>query len=182
MSLFNSDRERRLWLLTAAVLLAIYSTMGPAQRLAHALRERNLLQISLGIVLVSVGTLIAWRWFRQRPGWREIGVGFGVAAAYVMALLRVHKPEERTHLVEYGMVAVLVHTALLERSQDKSRVLAPAVLAIVITALLGWLDESIQALLPNRIYDLRDAGFNVVAGVMAIVARVALGQARKRDR
>jgi hypothetical protein len=39
---------------------------------------------------------------------------------------------------------------------------APAVLAVVITALLGLLDESIQALLPNRVFDMIDVGFNAL--------------------
>ena len=38
----------------------------------------------------------------------------------------------------------------------------------------GWLDEGIQALLPNRVDDIRDVGFNALAGLMAITARLAI--------
>ena len=41
MSLFTSDRERRLWLWTLAVVVAIYSTLGLAGTLAGALREQG---------------------------------------------------------------------------------------------------------------------------------------------
>ena len=41
MPLFISDRERRLWFLTLAVVAAIFSTLGLATRLAGALRERG---------------------------------------------------------------------------------------------------------------------------------------------
>ena len=58
----------------------------------------------------------------------------------------------------------------------------PAVLAIVATALLGWLDEAIQLFLPDRVYDLRDVGFNALAGLMAVVASAALAWARRRSR
>ncbi|MCK5438817.1 MAG: hypothetical protein KAI97_02685 [Gemmatimonadetes bacterium] len=48
------------------------------------------------------------------------------------------------------------------------------------TALLSWLDEGIQALLPSRVYDLRDVGVNALAGLMAIAASLALARARRR--
>ena len=35
MDLFTSDRERRLWLWTLAVLVAIYSTLGLARALVE---------------------------------------------------------------------------------------------------------------------------------------------------
>ena len=39
---------------------------------------------------------------------------------------------------------------------------APAALALVVTALLGWVDEGIQGLLPNRVYDWLDVASNAV--------------------
>ena len=81
MSLFTSDRERRLWLWSLAVVAAIYSTLGPAQTLVEALREHNLLRLSFALVLLLVGTAIAGRWVMMRPGRREIGVALGVTAA-----------------------------------------------------------------------------------------------------
>ena len=45
--------------------------------------------------------------------------------------------------------------------------------------LLGWLDEGIQALLPNRVYDLRDVFFNSVAAGLVIGARWGLDQVRR---
>jgi hypothetical protein len=37
-----------------------------------------------------------------------------------------------------------------------------------------------SAILPNRVYDLRDVGFNAFAGLMAIAASLALAWARRR--
>ena len=55
----------------------------------------------------------------------------------------------------YGAASVffLIYNALSERSENGRRVPAPAVLALVVTVLLGWLDEGIQAFLPDRVYD-----------------------------
>ncbi len=180
MSLFTSDRERRLWLWLLAVVVAIYSTLGPAQTLVAELRERNLLRLSFALVLLLVVAAIVGRWVMMRPGWGEIGVALGVTAAYLMALFRVQSPEERTHLVEYGLVAILIHQALTERLRHGRRVPSPAALAVAATAILGWLDEGIQAILPNRVYDVRDVGFNALAGLMAITASLALAWVRRR--
>ena len=59
-------------------------------------------------------------------------------------------------------------------------VTAPAVLAIAIAGSVGVIDELIQALLPNRVFDPRDILFNVVAAVLAVGAIKALRWARHR--
>jgi VanZ family protein len=98
---------------------------------------------------------------------------------YLSAWLRIGTLEERTHLFEYGLVAALVHEALVERQENGRWVPRTAVLALVISVLLGWLDEGIQSILPNRVYDIRDVLFNTVAAVMVIGARWALARVRR---
>jgi len=95
-----------------------------------------------------------------------------------MAWWRIDSWEERTHLIEYGIVAALIHQALLERVRNGRHVPAPAALSVAVTALLGALDEIIQALLPSRVFDVRDIGFNALAGFMVIAARLALAPQR----
>jgi hypothetical protein len=179
MPLFPSVRERNLWLLVLVVLIAIYSTLGPGGALAAFLRERNLLRISISLVVLLAVGFIAWRWLRSRPNIGEVGVALGIAAVYLFAWIRIPIPEERTHLIEYSLVAVLIYLALTERQRNGRRVPVPALLAIVATALLGLLDESIQAILHHRVFDFIDVGFNAGAGLMAILAIVALAWARR---
>lgn len=84
MALFSSDRERRLWLWTLAVVMAIYSTLGLARPLAGALREHGLLEpflFVLGILLV--GATIVAQGVKARPGGVEIAVALGVTATYL---------------------------------------------------------------------------------------------------
>jgi hypothetical protein len=179
---FTSVRERRLWFWALAVVVAIYSTLGLAGTWAAMLRERNLLNASFALAFVLVLAAIVGSALKRRPGRREAWVGVGVIAVYGMVVVRMGiGPEERTHLFEYGLLAVLVHQALTERAGNGRRVPAPAVIAVAVTGLLGWLDEGIQALLPNRVYDIRDVGVNALAGLMAIVASVALARARRLD-
>ena len=157
MAFFSSRRERRLWLWTLAVVAAIYSTLGLANTLAWALRERGLLDVAsfwLGMLLVGA-TIVAFG-LKARPGGLEIAVMLGVTAAYVLLLLRMVIPEERSHLIEYGVVGVFIYAALAERASQGRRVPLPPLLAIVATAALGLFDEGIQGgsaqprLRPNR--------------------------------
>ena len=179
MTLFTSKRERRLWLWVLAVVAAIYATLGLAGALADVLRRRDLLDASyvLGLVLVLV-TIVGSAW-KRRPGRREVWAALGVVVVYGLLVLRMGiGPEERTHLIEYGIVAILVYQALVERRGNGGRVRSPAVLAILVTALLGWVDEGIQAFIPGRVYDIRDVGFNALAGLMAIVATLVVARVR----
>ncbi|MGI9625923.1 MAG: VanZ family protein [Longimicrobiales bacterium] len=180
-SRFSSARERRLWLWTLVVLGAIYSTLSPAQEVAAGLRERNLLGVTTTAVLLLGGVIVAVLWARTLPGRAEIGAALGVLAVYLTTLVRMPFPEARSHLFEYGLVAVLIYHALQERRQNGRRVPAPALLSLLATALLGWLDEGIQALLPNRVYDLVDVGQNAAFATMAIAATVVIGWARRLD-
>lgn len=179
MSLFSSHRERRLWLWTLAVMVAIYSTLGPARTLADALRERNLLRVSFAILVLLVVGAIAVRLLKRRLGWGDIGVALGVAFAYLMVWVRIESWEERTHLIEYGIVAALIHQALLERVRNGHRIRVPAAITVAVTALLGLLDEGIQAMLPSRVFDVRDVFFNGLAGFMVIAARLAIAPQRQ---
>ena len=181
MFLFTSKRERNLWLWAFAVIIAIYSTLGLAGKLAANLRERNLLDsiYVFGFALAVIA--IIGSGVKLRMGKYEIWVALGLVAVYGMVSVRFFlSPEERTHLFEYGIVATLIHQALLERKRNEGNVSVPALLAIIITALLGWLDEGIQALLPNRVYDISDVLFNALASVMAVIASVILSAARKK--
>ena len=131
---------------------------------------------AFGLMAVAI-VVQAWR---TRPGLPEIGVGLGLVSLFVMVIVRTGIPEERTHLFEYSLVGALIYQALLERQGNGRRVAAPAVLAVVATALIGWLDEGVQAMMPSRVYDLRDVGFNALAGVMAVGGTRALAWARDR--
>ncbi len=178
--MFSSDRERRLWAWTLLVVVAIYSTLGLARTLADELRDRGLLDgaFVLGAWLILASTVALS--LKIRPRGTEIGVALGVAAVYLMVFIRMALPQERTHLIEYGVVAVFVHGALTERVSHRRRVRVPALLAIGAATLLGALDEAIQMFLPSRVFDPADVFVNFVAAVMAILAKVTLTRARRR--
>ena len=104
----------------------------------------------------------------------------GAAAVYVLAFLRISSPEERTHLMEYGVVAISIYEALKERTSQGRRVPVPALLALSTSSLIGVVDELIQLLLPSRVFDPFDMLVNVLASTTAVTASAALGWARRR--
>ena len=61
------------------------------------------------------------------------------------------------------------------------RTVIEILLSVALTALAGWGDEGIQAVLPNRYYELRDVGLNVAAGVLVVVSMTVTIWARRRD-
>lgn len=182
MSLFSSAKERRLWAWTLAVVVAIYSTLGLARTLAGVLRDRDLIAASFALGMLLVGATIVALALKTRPGGVEIGVALGVACSYFMVLFRMAVPEERSHLIEYSVVAALIYAALRERANQGRRVPMPALLAVLATALVGVIDECIQVMIPSRVFDPQDILFNVLAAVMAVAASAALGWARRRNR
>ncbi len=180
MPFFSSPRERRLWTWVLIVVVAIYSTLGLARTMIGAVRDRGLLDATFVGAFALVLLTILFQALRTRPKGLEIGVALGVAASYLMVFVRMALPEERTHLIEYGVVAVLLYEALSERRSQGRRVPRPALLAILLTIGVGTLDEGIQAVLPSRVFDPRDILFDSVAAVMSVTAMVALRWARRR--
>ena len=183
MPKFTSPRERRLWFWAFTAITAIYSTIGLVGTLTGSLRELGLLKVSFGVgfALIIVSLLLSG--LRDPSRAPEIWVGFGIAAVYGLVMVRAFTSiEERTHLIEYGIVAALIYQALLERHKNAENVPVPAILAIALTGIFGWIDEGIQAVWPDRVYDLRDIGFNALAGMMAVVSNWVLVWVRQRAR
>ncbi len=179
MPFFSSKRERWLWLLTLVVVTAIYATLGRVQQLLGLIEDERLIGAAFWLGLLLVGTAVLTQGLSVRPHGLEIGVFLGIAGAYLIVFLRLTILAERSHLIEYSVVALLIHEALKERAAQGRHVPKPTLLALIITILLGWIDEGIQAILPNRVYDLRDVGFNALAALLAIGGSVVLSRARQ---
>jgi hypothetical protein len=175
--LFTSRRERRLWSAAGLCVALIYSTLSLARPIAEALRERNLLGFVVGLVFIGIAGLIAWHLAVARPGRRAVLTVALIGGVYLVLLTAIPMlPEERLHFLEYGLVAILIYEALQERRAHLTEVGSsapgadpwPFLIAFLATATLGWIDEGIQAVLPNRVYDLRDVGFNALAGLLGL--------------
>ena len=180
MSLFSSRRERRLWIWTLLVVAAIYSTLGLATAWAGLLQDSGLLTLFFVGAGLLIGSAVVTRGLQVRPGGLEVAVALGVAAVYGLVFVRMALETERSHLIEYGVVALLIYEALTERASQGRRVPVPAVLAFLLAVLVGVVDEGIQATIPVRVFDPLDILFNALAAFMAVAASAALAWARRR--
>ena len=190
--LFTSPRERRLWSAAGLCVALIYSSLYIARPIAEAFRDRNLLRLAVAIAFAAVAGWIAWHLTVTRPGRRVMLTAGLIGTGYFALLTAVPMlPEERLHFLEYGVVSILIYQALLERrtrlTASRSApptglaILPPVLVAAVITGILGWIDEGIQAVLPNRYYDLRDVAFNAAAGVLSLISLKLIERAADRE-
>ena len=180
-SFFSSDREQRLWLWTLAVVAAIYATLGLASVLAGVLYDQNLSAVLFLGCMLLIGIVILTQGLGMQPSGREIGVGLGIAVVYFFMFFRMAIPE-RSHLIEYSVVAVFIYEALTERAIQGRHVPVPALLAILATSLIGALDEGIQVFLPSRVFDPVDILFKALVAVLAVMAVAVLRWVRRWGR
>ncbi len=175
---FVSKRERRLWTMTLLLILVIYSTLGIVREWLEILEASGW---GFGIFLFGCGLILVFvvsQGLRVIPNWKEVAVAFGIGLIYSLTLASIENVEERIHVIMYGVVALLIHAALLERSAQAQRISASFMIAIGITVGLGTIDELLQLLMPNRVFDVGDIMFDALASVMAILSNASLRWAR----
>ncbi len=183
MSPFRSLRERRLWIAVAAAVGLLLASLYPLQFVLDALRARNLLRVSIaGLFLLAAATVAGSLIRRRAPprAWLVLVTG---GVVYAALGLEMEVPQERLHLAEYGALAVLLRTAFAERfaGRDASgRAPNLDILTVGAATAVGWLDELVQGILPNRQYDLRDVGFNALAAGLALAFAALLRAASRR--
>ncbi len=175
---FTSRRERRLWLLVLIITVTIYSTLGLAATLVGAVNE-GLLVAAFALALVLTAIAIVTQGLRVRPGGMEIGIVIGVGLVYFLLSVRLALPE-RSHLMEYSVLAFLVYEALWERNNQGRHVPFLPLWAALATALAGAVDEGIQLFLPSRVFDWNDILFNTLAAVLTVTMITALRWVRRK--
>lgn len=177
MTLFRSVRERRLWLAVAIAVALLLAALYPLQFALDALRARNLLRLTIAGLFLFSACAAAVALARRRAPLAAWLVGAAAAAVYAVAALAMEVPQERLHLVEYGALALLLRAAVAESRRVRSRLArstATEAWTLAAATAIGWIDEGVQAILPNRMYDLRDVGFNAFAAALALAAAAAL--------
>jgi len=163
-------------LAAAGCVAAIYASAYPVQFVLDFLRAHNLLRLSIASIALVVSSLAVAALARRHAGQREWIVLALVALVYLVAASRLDIVQERIHLVEYGVLALLLRRGLEPPGGGgEARAL---VTAFGLTALAGLGDELWQGVLPNRHFDWRDVRLNAISGALALAAAIALAAAR----
>lgn len=181
MSLFTSPREKRLWMLVLLITGTIFSTLFIGRPLQQLLSNQDVQAVFflLGLLLVSATVLL--NGLKAPISKTEITIWVGLLAVYLMLFLRLGLTE-RSHLIEYSVLAIFVHLALIERLANNRTGLWIALVAFIISTGIGVVDELAQIFLPNRVFDSEDIVFNTSAVLMAIGSSLLLQRLRQRAR
>ncbi len=85
-----------------------------------------------------------------------------ICCLYGFALYIVDVPEEKIHFIEYGVLSALIYLALTHDINNRSIYFLSSLIVFV----FGAIDEVIQWVLPNRIFDIRDIVMDGTAGIL----------------
>ncbi len=80
-----------------------------------------------------------------------------------MVIYIIDVPEEQVHFIEYGILSGLIYIALTHDIHNNVYVYF---LSAFIVFIFGAVDEVIQWILPNRVFDIRDILINGIAGIL----------------
>ena len=167
------ESEWLSWFYALLVSAIIFCTVPLARAIQSGVANQFGREFFLYIVSVvgAIGGLAAIKVIRKRRVSRQAYfwlAGVGVVYSIYLYVLRAN-PEETVHFVEYGALSLLVYRALLHRIRDNSIYITAA----LIVGIVGLVDEWLQWLAPNRVWDLRDVRINVVAGALIQVSIAA---------
>ncbi len=85
-----------------------------------------------------------------------------ISCLYGLVIYVIDVPEEQIHFIEYGILSGLIYMALSQNVHNISVYFLSAFVVFV----FGAIDEVIQWILPDRIFDLRDILMNGIAGIL----------------
>lgn len=168
------EREWQSWLYVVVWSLIIFSTIPFARAVRDSVRDHIGIEVFLyvtvaGILLLGLPAYGSLK-KRQLPFTAYIWL-FGILAGFIgYAYYLRDIPEEAIHVLEYGVLGLLVYRALVHRVRDVSVYL----IATLVVGLIGVIDEYIQWVIPSRVFDLRDIRTNLLAGGLSQLA-IAMG-------
>jgi hypothetical protein len=146
--------------------LSILALLPTGRAIVDALRGAGLLALAVTAGFVAIaGAVLAgiWRSYRRgRLGVRQIQVALVGVALVALAAQQLPRFEERWHCVQYSILGGLVWAAFAGRPHRW-------IWAAATVAMLGWLDEGVQFVLPDRVYDRWDVALNAVSGLAGTI-------------
>lgn len=178
------EERLRAWGFLLVYVAAVYATVPVFPAVWGRLREHTGPEAiahlgTIAVLAACAGTSIfVWRRSREGAGRVRLALFVVVLCAYVWFLHIFGRfPAERLHLLEYGLMAVFLLRAL----RLNARPLPAYAGALVLTGVIGFGDETIQWILPQRFFELKDAALNVAAGTLGLSLAALAGMHERHD-
>ncbi len=169
----KADRRRQRAAMAAALWVALVYATIPLVRVFQRwfLARYDIGWIMVGLLAVMAAILgITGLWLvrsTRRPSPLDLLVTVAVAIIAVWWAWELRSiPEEAIHLLEYGILMVLVYRAMRPAEPDLGILIA----AVLLTTLMSTVDEIIQWITPKRFWDYGDIAINGGAAALAAVA------------
>ncbi|MFH1782999.1 MAG: VanZ family protein [Candidatus Omnitrophota bacterium] len=162
----RTSSAKTYWIFSALWTLLIYSTLYIVRPICNFLKKNAPFNEIVSLSLVVLFIFIVGIFFKKTKI-KNIATYFLlalVACLYIITFKYIEYPEERIHLVQYGILAFLIYKALSFRLNG----IRPYLIAFLLTSLIGWGDELIQGILPNRYYQTTDVMLNSVSGSLSL--------------
>lgn len=158
-----------LWSLIACYVTLIYSTLYIMRPVIDYMKEvlKNYFQPSVIILFFILLSSILFYIIsnRERYGLSQFLWFSFISCLYGLVIYILELPEEQMHFIEYGVLGALIYAALSHDINSKSIYFISAIIVFV----FGAIDEAIQWLLPNRVFDIRDLIMNGSAGILSLL-------------
>ena len=121
-------------------------------------------------VLVGLTTLVFALTFiifivRNKPNVIKASILVLVLLAGLAFSWRLKLPQERMHILEYGLLGWLAGRDIIK----KDKKIKGIILACLFSISVGLLDEGFQRILPYRVFEIRDIRINVLGGIWGVV-------------
>ncbi len=174
------NKKQKQWMIAGLWLLFIYATLPLARSISGFLREAIPFSaaINAGIFLTVTAILIFVLIERINHDLLNYLLLTLILIAGGLIVCFIKIPEEKIHFLQYGVLSFLILRALNDEQPRAKHYL----LAFILTAGCGWLDEGIQHLLPQRYYDLRDILFNAGGGFLGLLFSLIAKRRRNPQR
>ncbi|UCE41733.1 MAG: VanZ family protein [Candidatus Aminicenantes bacterium] len=160
------------WLLVILCILSIFLIVPIARTIRNFVETNwNVSLFGYSVLLVVVCAFLyclclLWLRLKIRAFSNYLWLA-AIALFYVFFTLKLWKrPEEAIHFLEYGLLGFLLFQALRHHIHDKGIYF----IAFLIGALVGIFDETLQWMIPRRVWDFRDLGINAIAVGLCLVA------------
>ncbi len=156
-----------VWSLIGCYVTFIYSILYIMRPILNFLKATlgSYLNLSIVIIFLILLSLVLVHIISNRERYsvsQYLWFAF-ISCLYGLAIYIVDVPEEQVHFIEYGILSGLIYIVLTHDIHNNVYV---CFLTVFIVFVFGAVDEVIQWILPNRIFDIRDILINGISGIL----------------
>jgi len=160
--------EKVAWIALSVYTAVLYLTLEVSFRLYVSVYDRLgrafvSAVMNAGFAFVGIVLLLIIVWL-YRPPWSGYGAMLLIAAGLAFCLANLPVPAKRFHFFQYAPLTVIVFDLLRFRIRDRGI----WIWTLIVVALIGLGDETIQAILPDRHFGVLDLAVNAGAGLLTL--------------